>query len=79
MPATAQPGTTPAPQPPPVAEPEHPLDQLTTWELRNYRQDLEHALGAIPADVPVARAQLTARLAAVSAEQDDRAKIRAAR
>jgi hypothetical protein len=78
MPATAKPGTTPAPQPPPVSEPEHPLDQLTTWELRDYRSDLECALAAIPADAP-ARAQLTARLAAVVAEQDDRAKIRAAR
>ncbi len=78
MPATAQPGTTPAPPPPPVAEPEHPLDQLTTWELRDYRRDLEHVLAATPADAP-ARAQLTARLAAVVAEQDDRATIRAAR
>jgi hypothetical protein len=78
MPATAQPGTTPAPQPPPVSAPEHPLDQLTTWELSNHRRDLEHALAAVPAGVP-AHAQLTARLAAVVAEQDDRAKIRAAR
>ena len=78
MPPAVQPDTAPAPQPPPVAEPEYPLDQLTTWELRNYRRDLEHALGAIPADAP-ARAQLTARLDAVVAEQDDRAKIRAAR
>jgi hypothetical protein len=77
MPA-AQPDTASAPQPPPVHEPKHPLDQLTTWELRDYRWDLECALAAIPADAP-ARAQLTARLAAVIAEQDDRAKIRAAR
>ena len=68
----------PAPQPPPVSEPQHPLGQLTTWELRDYRHDLEHCLAALPARGP-ARAQLTARLAAVVAEQDDRAKIRAAR
>jgi hypothetical protein len=78
MPATAKPDTNLASQPPPVAEPEHPVDQLTTWELRDYRWDLECALAAIPADAP-ARAQLTARLATVVAEQDDRAKIRAAR
>jgi hypothetical protein len=74
MPATAQPAATSAPQPPSVSEPEHPLDQLTTWELRDYRSDLEGALAAIPADAPA-----SAQLAAVVAEQDDRAKIRAAR
>jgi hypothetical protein len=78
MPATAKPDTNLASQPSPVSEPEHPLDQLTTWELRDYRRDLECALAAFPADAP-ARSQLTARLAAVVAEQDDRAKIRAAR
>jgi|HubBroStandDraft_1064217.scaffolds.fasta_scaffold341215_2 hypothetical protein len=73
MPA-AQPDTASAPQPPPVHEPKHPLDQLTTWELRDYRNDLEHALAALPAQTPT-RAQLTTRLAAVVAEQDDRARL----
>jgi hypothetical protein len=77
MPAAVQPDTAPAPQPP-VGEPKHPLGQLTTWELRDYRRDLEAALAALPADAP-ARSQLAARLAAVVAEQDDRAKVRAAR
>ena len=81
MPAAAQPDTAPAPQPPPVAEPKHPLGQLTTWELRDYRRDLESALAALAA-LPArdgTRSQLAARLATVVAEQDDRAKISAAR
>ena len=78
MPAAAQPHTAPAPQPPPVAEPQHPLGQLTTWELHDYRHDLESALAALPARDGT-RSQLAARLAAVVAEQDDRATIRAAR
>jgi hypothetical protein len=59
-------------------QPVHPLPAMTTYELRDYRRDLEHALTAAPHDDP-ARAQIQQQLTAVLAEQDDRAKIAAAR
>jgi hypothetical protein len=62
---------------PTVYPPQHPLPALTTYELRNYRRDLEGALAALPEAAPV-RVQLTAQLTAVLAEQESRAKIAAA-
>lgn len=60
-------------EPVPVPPPPHPLHALTTYELRGYRRDLEHAL-ATPAQ-PAARGPLRQRLAEVQAEQESRAKI----
>jgi hypothetical protein len=35
-------------EPVPVHPPAHPLHALTTYELRDYRRDLEHALDTVP-------------------------------
>jgi hypothetical protein len=49
----------------PVARPRHPLHALTTFELRDYRRRLEHALGdKVIGTAPVA-AQLRETLAQV--------------
>ena len=65
---TAEPAT--------VTPPKHPLHALTTYELRDYRRLLEHAITAIAPDAPV-QAVLRGKLGAVLAEQDDRARIAA--
>ena len=57
-----------------VTPPKHPLPAMTTYELRDYRRELEHALKTIAPDAPV-QAALRARLQDVLAEQDDRARI----
>jgi hypothetical protein len=57
-----------------VAQPEHPLDALTTYELRDYRRSLEQAIRTLPEHAP-ARRQLRARLDAVHAEVEDRARL----
>ena len=62
------------PDPAPVPPPRHPLPALTTFELRNYRRELEHALAALPERGPV-RALLQGNLAGVLAEQESRLKI----
>lgn len=54
--------------------PAHPLPALTTYELRNWRRDLESAIQGLPADAP-SHVGLQARLSQVLAEQDDRARI----
>jgi len=66
---TADPGT--------VDRPPHPLAALTTFELRDYRRQLEHAITFFDAQAPVppARGHPQARLDDVVAEQDDRARI----
>jgi len=66
---TAEPGT--------VEPPGHPLHQLTTFELGDYRRRLETAIALAStrdSAAPV-RAGLQARLRDVLAEQDDRARI----
>ena len=78
MPATAARPATPATQPPPaVDKPKHPLPELTTYELRDYRRALEKAIAFFDQQhpVPPARAALQARLDTVLAEQDERARI----
>ncbi len=63
---------------PDTAEPpDHPLHQLTTYELSSYRRRLETAIALAPAQDPAApvRDGLHARLRDVLAEQDDRARI----
>jgi len=62
-------------EPVPVRPPGHPLPALTTFELRDYRRDLERALAGLPEDTPV-RGLLRDRLAEVVAEQDSRTTIR---
>ena len=68
MPATAA-----TDQAPTVDQPRHPL---TTYELKEYRRQLERAIEFFDAQrpVPPARADLQAALDAVIAEQDDRRK-----
>jgi len=62
---------------PEVNRPQHRLTQLTTYELRDYRRQLESAIAFFDGKdpVPPARDRLRAALAAVAAEQDDRARI----
>lgn len=66
-----------AAQPPAVEKPKHKIPELTTYELRDYRRALEQAIASFGerARVGPARADLQARLDAVIAEQDDRARI----
>lgn len=60
-----------------VEPPEHPLPALTTFELRDFRRDLERAIAFFDRQdpVPPARARLQARLDDVLAEQDERARL----
>jgi hypothetical protein len=58
------------------AEPKHALSALTTYELRDYRRQLEHSIKGISADAPI-QADLRRRLDEVLAEQDERARIAA--
>jgi hypothetical protein len=50
------------------------VQALTTYELRNYRRDLEQSLGALPEQVAM-RVILEQRLAQVLAEQDSRNRL----
>ena len=61
-------------EPVPVHPPAHPPHALTTYELRDYRRDLEHTLATLPGP-PGARAVLRQRLNDVIAEQESRATI----
>jgi hypothetical protein len=65
------------PAEPVPAEPKHRLTQLTTYELRDYRRQLESAIAFFDRQdpVPPARGRLQARLDEVLAEQDDRARL----
>jgi hypothetical protein len=60
-----------------VEPPKHPLHALTTFELRDYRRDLETAIVFFDRQdpVPPARRWLQARLDDVLAEQDERVKL----
>ena len=60
-----------------VEQPKHPLDAMTTFELRDYRRQLEGAIAFFDRQdpVPPARRRLQARLDDVTAEQDDRARL----
>jgi len=64
-------------QAPAVDQPQHPLSGLTTFELRAYRRELEHAIAYYDRNHPAAPvlADLRSRLGDVQAEQDDRARI----
>jgi hypothetical protein len=60
-----------------VEQPKHPMHALTTFELRDYRRQLEAAIAFFDQQdpVPPARADLQAALDGVIAEQDDRKKL----
>jgi len=60
-----------------VERPKHPMHALTTFELRNYRRQLEAAIAFFDQQdpIPPARAHLQAALDRVIAEQDDRKKL----
>lgn len=60
-----------------VDQPKHPLHALTTYELRDYRRQLEQAISFFDRQdpVPPARARLQARLDDVVAEQDERTRL----
>ena len=57
-----------------VPPPKHPMHALTTFELRDYRRELEHALKTSPEQAAV-RELLQAKLAEVLSEQESRLKI----
>ncbi len=57
-----------------IEQPPHPVQALTTYELRNYRRELEQSLEALPEQVAV-RVILQQRLAQVRAEQDSRNRL----
>jgi len=62
-----------------VQQPEHPLPALATYELRDYRRQLESAIAFFDRQdpVPPARHRLQAKLDDVIAEQDDRTRLAA--
>jgi hypothetical protein len=62
---------------PAVEKPKHKLAELTTYELRDYRRELEKAIAFFDAQrpVPPARGALQARLDSVIGEQGDRVRI----
>ena len=64
-------------EPETVDQPKHPLHAMTTFELRDYRRELESAIAFFDMKdpVPLARGDLQARLDAVIAEQEDRARL----
>jgi hypothetical protein len=71
----------PMPAEPATVEPKHPLHAMTTFELRDYRRQLESAIAHFDrqAPVPPARDRLQAKLDEVLAEQDQRARIASTR
>lgn len=62
---------------PDIDQPKHPLHQLTTFELKEYRRQLESAIAFFDRQEPVppARGRLQAKLDTVLAEQDERTRI----
>jgi hypothetical protein len=55
-------------------QPKHLLHALTTFELRDYRKYLEHAIKGLSPDAPV-QALLRRRLDQVLAEEDERERM----
>lgn len=64
-------------QVPSVSQPEHPLPALTTYELRDYRRDLETAIAFFDRQTPLPpdRDRLQATLNDLIAEQNDRKRL----
>jgi hypothetical protein len=71
------PTTDTAEQPPEIHLPKHPTHALTTFELRDHRRELEHAIAFYDAKdpVPAERDGLQATLDEVIAEQEARVRI----
>jgi hypothetical protein len=71
------PSTAASQQTPSVNQPKHPLPAMTTYELRDYRRDLETAIAFFNRHTPVppARDRLQVTLDDVIAEQDDRKRL----
>jgi hypothetical protein len=69
--------TTTTGQAPAVDPPKHPLHALTTYELRDYRRQLENAIAFFDQQDPVpgVRDELQAILDAVTAEQESRTRL----
>ena len=61
-------------EPLPIHQPKHPLHALTTYELRDYRRDLENAIQNNAPDAAI-QAELQRRLDVVIAEQESRARL----
>ena len=72
QPATTRPAV-PA-EPVTVAHPGHPVSALTTFELRRYRRELEHAIKGVSPDAS-AYDDLRRKLGEVLAEQESRTQI----
>ena len=64
----------PPTEPVTVKPPKHPLHAMTTYQLRDRRRELEHAIKGIAADAPV-QADLCRQLDAVLAEHEERARL----
>jgi hypothetical protein len=64
-------------EPVPVQPPKHPLHALTSYELRDYRRELEQAIALCGTKDPMspAEADHRAKLDDVIAEQDDRKRL----
>ena len=60
-----------------ASRPKHPLHAMTTYELRDYRHQLEQAITFFNSKdpVPAVRDDLRAALDAVLAEQDERMRL----
>jgi hypothetical protein len=71
------PPTAASQQAPSVNPPKHPLPAMTTYELRDYRRDLETAIAFFDRQTPVHpdRDRLQTTLDDVIAEQDDRKRL----
>lgn len=65
------------PEPVTVEHPKYQMSQLATFELRNYRSQLERAIAFFGKQdpVPPARDRLQAKLDLVIAEQESRARF----
>ncbi len=57
-----------------IQPPPHPMHALTTYELENYRRELEHSLKTMSEPAQV-RELLQERLTEVLAEQDSRNQL----
>ena len=60
-----------------IAKPKHPLHAMTTYELRDYRRQLESAIAFFGRQdsVPAVRGDLQAAFDAVIAEQESRDRL----
>jgi hypothetical protein len=60
-----------------VDQPKHPPHAMTTYELRDYRHQLERAIAFLNSKdpIPAVRDDLRAKLEAVLAEQDERMRL----